>query len=124
MDLLHVIEELQKHDPGQHREPVKVTVQALVLAHDVPASLDDARQLLPGRDRSLCLLCFSRKKSPELCVNHCLEICKGFLQFGNSPKRLRNLEDIAVSADRWNLEDVHVVDLLKPVFSIFFEDLL
>ena len=30
-----VVEELEKHHPGEHRQPVKVAVEPLVLAHDV-----------------------------------------------------------------------------------------
>ena len=36
-----VIEEFEKHDPGEHRQTVKVTVQPFVFAHDVPRGLDD-----------------------------------------------------------------------------------
>ena len=32
---LHVVKELEEHDPGKHREPVNVTGKPLVLAHDV-----------------------------------------------------------------------------------------
>ena len=35
-----VIEEFQEHDPGEHRQPVKVAIQPLVLAHDVARGLD------------------------------------------------------------------------------------
>ena len=80
--------------------------------------------LLPGRDRVSDLLCFRRKNHPALCVNHRLEIRKRFLQFGNSPERQRNLHRVPVSADRWDFEYVHVLDLLEPVFRIFIEDLL
>ena len=38
-DLLHVVEELEEHDPGEHRQPVEVAVEPLVLAHDVAADL-------------------------------------------------------------------------------------
>ena len=40
LDLLPVVEELQEHDPGQHRQPVEVGREALVLAHDVARGLD------------------------------------------------------------------------------------
>ena len=47
-DLFHVIQELQEHDPGEHGQAVEVAVQALVLAHDVAAGLDEAPELLGG----------------------------------------------------------------------------
>ena len=47
-DLLHVVQELQEHDPGEHRQAVEVAVEALVLAHDVAAGLDEAAELLGG----------------------------------------------------------------------------
>ena len=55
--LLHVVEELQEHDPGEHRQAVEVAIQALVLAHDVAGGLDHASEplcgsLLPGRSLS------------------------------------------------------------------------
>ena len=37
-----VIQELEKHDPGEQRQPVEVTVQPLVLAHDVARGLEKA----------------------------------------------------------------------------------
>ena len=40
-DLLHVVQKFQKHDPGEHRQPVQVAVEPLVLAHDIAARLDD-----------------------------------------------------------------------------------
>ena len=47
-DLLHVVEELQEHDPGEHRQAVEVAVEPLVLAHDVAADFDDGRKPLGG----------------------------------------------------------------------------
>jgi len=38
-----IIEEFEEHDPGEHRQAVKVAVQPFVLAHDVPRGLDDGR---------------------------------------------------------------------------------
>ena len=32
---LQIIEELEEHDPSEHRQPVEVAIQPLVLAHDV-----------------------------------------------------------------------------------------
>ena len=52
-DLLQVVEELQEHDPGEHRQAVEVAVQALVLAHDVAAGLDEAAEPL-GRGTGGC----------------------------------------------------------------------
>ena len=43
---LQVVEELQEHDPGEHRQPVEVAVQPLVLAHDVARGLDEAAKRL------------------------------------------------------------------------------
>ena len=47
-NLLHVVEELQEHDPGEHRQPVEVAVEPLVLAHDVAARLHDGGKPLGG----------------------------------------------------------------------------
>jgi hypothetical protein len=41
--LLDVVKELEKHDPGEHRQPVEIAVEPFVLAHDVAAGLDDRR---------------------------------------------------------------------------------
>lgn len=40
-DLFQVVQELQEHDPGEHRQAVEVAVQSLVLAHDVARGLDE-----------------------------------------------------------------------------------
>ena len=53
--LLHVVQELQEHDPGEHGQPVQVAVEALVLAHDVPGRFDDAGQGLGGGNRLMRL---------------------------------------------------------------------
>ena len=50
--LLQVVEELEEHDPGEHRQAVEVAVEALVLPHDVAGRLDEAAQLL-GRGLGL-----------------------------------------------------------------------
>ena len=57
-DLLQVVEELQKHHPGQHRQAVKVAVQPLVLTHDVTSRLDEAAKLLGRRLGLFSLLDF------------------------------------------------------------------
>ncbi|WP_245294020.1 hypothetical protein [Methylobrevis pamukkalensis] len=46
LDPLHVVEELQEHDPGEHRQPIKVAIQPLVLPHDLAGGLDDAVETL------------------------------------------------------------------------------
>ena len=46
LDPLHVVEELQEHYPGEHRQPIKVAVQPLVLPHDLTGGLDDAVETL------------------------------------------------------------------------------
>jgi hypothetical protein len=46
-----VVEELEEHDPGEHRQAVEVAVEALVLAHDVAGRLDEAAQTLGGGQR-------------------------------------------------------------------------
>lgn len=46
LDPLHVVEELQKHYPREHRQPIKVAVQPLVLPHDLAGGLDDAVETL------------------------------------------------------------------------------
>jgi hypothetical protein len=40
--LLHIVEELKEHDPCEHGQAVEVCAQALVLAHNVAAGLDEA----------------------------------------------------------------------------------
>ena len=42
--LLQVVQELEEHDPGEHRQAVEVAVQPLVLAHDVAGGLDEAAE--------------------------------------------------------------------------------
>ena len=46
MHPLQVIEELEEHDPGQHRQPIKVAIQPLVLPHDLARGLDDGIKAL------------------------------------------------------------------------------
>ena len=43
-----IVEELEKHDPGEHRQAVEVAVEALVLAHDVAGGLEQAAEGLGG----------------------------------------------------------------------------
>ena len=44
LDLFHVVEELEEHDPGEHRQAIEVAVEALVLAHDVARGLEQAAE--------------------------------------------------------------------------------
>ena len=37
-----VIEELQEHDPGEHRQAVQITIQTFVFSHDVPGGLEQS----------------------------------------------------------------------------------
>ena len=56
--LLKIIKEFEKHDPSEQRQPVKVAVEALVLAHDVARGLDQASQGLRGRLRRFAVSFF------------------------------------------------------------------
>jgi len=40
-NLLHVVEEFQEHDPGEHGETVEIAVEPFILAHDIAARLYD-----------------------------------------------------------------------------------
>ena len=53
LDLFHVVQELQEHDPGEHRQAVEVAGQPLVLPHDVAGGFDQAAQLLRRGERRL-----------------------------------------------------------------------
>ena len=52
-DLLQIVEELQEHDPGEHRQTVEVAIESFVLAHDVARRLDQAAELLGSGYRGL-----------------------------------------------------------------------
>ncbi len=43
-----VVEEFKEHDPGEHRQAIEVTVEALVLAHDVARGFEQRSQRLGG----------------------------------------------------------------------------
>ena len=43
-----VVEKFQEHDPGEHRQPVKVAIQPLVLAHDVARGFQERAEGLGG----------------------------------------------------------------------------
>ncbi len=43
-----IVEELEEHDPGQHRQAVEVAVEALVLAHDVARGFQEGAEGLRG----------------------------------------------------------------------------
>ena len=43
-----IVEELEEHDPGQHRQAVEVAVEALVLAHDVARGFEERAEGLRG----------------------------------------------------------------------------
>jgi hypothetical protein len=60
-DLLHVVKEFEKHDPGEHRQPVEVAVEPFVLGHDVAAGLHDGGQSLGGGEDLCVLLCACRE---------------------------------------------------------------
>ena len=49
-DLFQIVQELEEHDPGEHGQAVEVAVQPFVLAHDVARRLDEAAELLGGRE--------------------------------------------------------------------------
>src|SRR5437879_4737349 len=51
LDLFHIVEELEEHDPSEHRETVEVRGEALVLSHDVARGLDQPTQRLTRRGR-------------------------------------------------------------------------
>ncbi len=55
-DLLHVVEEFKKHNPGEHRQTVEIAVEPFVLAHDVAAGLNDGRKPLGGGERLAVIL--------------------------------------------------------------------
>jgi hypothetical protein len=54
-NLFHVVQELEEHHPGEHRQPVEVAVQPFVLPHDVAGGLDQAAEPLGGGQRLLVL---------------------------------------------------------------------
>ena len=56
-DLLHVVQEFKKHDPREHRQPVEIAVEPLVLAHNIAAGLHDGGKPLCGGERLCVLLC-------------------------------------------------------------------
>jgi hypothetical protein len=39
--LFHVVEELEEHDPGEHRQAIEIAVEPFVLAHDVATGFND-----------------------------------------------------------------------------------
>ena len=45
-NLFHVVQELQKHHPSEHRKTVKIAVKPFVLSHDVAAGFHDGREAL------------------------------------------------------------------------------
>lgn len=45
---MHQIALTTEHHPCEHGQAVAITVQALVLAHNVPRRLDDGAELLGG----------------------------------------------------------------------------
>ncbi len=47
-ELLHIVEEFEEEYPGEHGQAVKVSIEALVFAHDVAHRFDDATKLLGG----------------------------------------------------------------------------
>lgn len=54
--LFEVVEELEEHDPRQHRQAVKVAIETLVLPHNIPRRFNDAGELLGGGEGLLCFL--------------------------------------------------------------------
>ena len=113
LDLLHVVEELQEHDPGEHRQAVEVAVQPLVLAHDVARGLDQAAELLGGGQglRSLLGLAIMRFRpghlsvSSSLCrVQQRLQLVHGVAQLVGAAEQLGDLDHVAVLGDRRHLQ--------------------
>ncbi len=43
-----VIQELQEHDPSEHRQPVEVAIEPFVLPHDVPRGFEESAEGLGG----------------------------------------------------------------------------
>src|SRR5918995_1089934 len=54
-----IVQEFQEHDPDKNRYAVKISVDPLVLAHDVSRGLYDASELLCRRLRLCSFLLFS-----------------------------------------------------------------
>ena len=52
-DLFQIVQELEEHDPGEHGQTVEIAVEPFVLAHDVARGLDEAAELLGGREGDL-----------------------------------------------------------------------
>ena len=47
-NLLHIVEEFEEHDPGEHWETIEIAVEPFVLPHDVAAGSADGRRPLRG----------------------------------------------------------------------------
>lgn len=60
-DLLQIVEKLEEHDPGEHGQTVEITVEPLVLPHDVARGLDQRTQLLSRRQWHTLPLCLCHK---------------------------------------------------------------
>lgn len=43
-----IVEELQEHDPCEHRQPVEVAAQSFIFSHDLAGRFDDRPKLLRG----------------------------------------------------------------------------
>jgi hypothetical protein len=57
-ELLQIVQELEEQNSGEHRQPVEVRGETLVLAHDVAAGLDETpKRLGGGREGVGSLLC-------------------------------------------------------------------
>ena len=51
LHLLHVVQEFQEHDPGEHGQTVEVAVEPLVLPHRVASGLEKRTEALSSSSR-------------------------------------------------------------------------
>ena len=122
-DLLHVVEELQEHDPGEHRQPVEVAVQSLVLPHDVAAGLDDAAQLLGGGlwsfgFRFACgsLVCLGYEAYRRVCIS-----LTGGAHFVGAAEESRDLRNRSALGNGRHFENLRNLKLRRAVLDVLLE---
>jgi hypothetical protein len=140
---LQIVEEFQEHDPGQHRQAVKVAVEPLVLAHDIARRLQQAAKRLRrghrlggflGCARGLCGYRFlkrqfegnrrfswSRHGLGRLLVEQVLQFGHGRTQFLGAAELPRNLGDSAVVREGCDMQDLGQHELCITMLGVLVE---
>ena len=120
--LLHVVQELEEHDPGEHRQAIEIAIEPLILAHDVTRGLDDAAQLLRRGFGSFFLLVLLFLPCVFLTRRRAIaEVLRLPTELIRPAELARRSRSRCRGGYRRNLQDVRDLELRRPELDVFLQ---